>query len=152
GRVSLADPRPAGKLRLNDVRLWRIWEYLGFDDLDLLRGRLNVDLAYQSNGPDRMPRGEGQLLVQRLRWDRSGLADTIQGDLYVDPEALRLRNVNGSVGRGLLRGQGSYHFQPPVRSSLDLALDGADVSQLLAPWPRLAALVDGNLDIRLRSQ
>ncbi len=99
---------------------------------------------------DSRPVGNGTVSVRRLRWGDRDLADTLGGDIVLTEGELRLRDVRGSLADGTLRGSIRLNLREFDRSSFNLALDRADASKLLVPYPELAAVVQGSADLRLR--
>jgi translocation and assembly module TamB len=148
-----AGPEPEGRLRLEGAQLPHVWDVLGAGEtLRPLRGSLDVDITFRHEGPDRLPVGSGRFVISRLRWQTTGLADSIQGNAILTARELRLRNLTGLVGGGILDGGIAFDLQAPGRGRFNLALDGAEAGRLLAPWPDLGSAVQGPLDLRVRGR
>jgi hypothetical protein len=142
-----------GHLRIEGARLSRLGDDLNAGPaLRSLAGRLDLELTYRFQGPNRIPVGQGRFSVTRLRWGQSDLADRIGGDLLLGADELRLRNLTGTVAGGGLRGGVVYDLRQPNRSRFVLVLEGVDASRLLAPWPALASRVQGPMDARVRGR
>lgn len=146
-----AEPPPDSHLRIRGAQLGRLGEALNAREaLDQLHGRVDLDVDFRLAPPDYMPVGSGTVTLTRLRWGDREIADRVQGDVVLAEGEARLRNLNGMVGGGTLRGQVALRLRDPDRSFFNLALDGADASRVLAPWSALAANVEGSVDARLR--
>jgi hypothetical protein len=144
-------PQPDGHLRVEEAQLPRIWDWLGAGvTLQPLRGALDLEIAYSHQGPERALVGDGRIVLRRLRWQTTDLADSIQGDAILTAEELRMHNLTGAVAGGLLDGQLAFPLLQAGRGRFSLSLNGAEAAQLLAPWPTFGSAVQGALDIRLR--
>ena len=98
-----------------------------------LSGKVEVDLPYRHEGPDRTPVGVGRFTVSNVRWAESEVAESIQGNLRLNGSDVQLRDVSGSFGDGTLRGTLVFHFKEPERSWFNLQLDGVEARRLLVP-------------------
>jgi hypothetical protein len=146
-----AKPEPEGRLRINGAQLSHLWEvYGGKESLGQLRGRVDLQLDFRHTGMDSLPVGNGKVSVQRLRWGDRELADSLAGDIVLSESELRLRDVRGTLADGSLRGSLGFNLRDSDRSWINLSLDNADASKLLAPVPDLAGVVQGSADLRLR--
>ncbi len=146
-----AKPEPEGRLRINNAQLGRLWEvYGGRESLGQLRGTVDVQLDFRHTGMDSLPVGNGKVSVRRLRWGDQDLGDTLGADVVLTEGELRLRDVRGTLADGTLRGGIRVNLRDFDRSAFNLALDRADASKLLAPFPELAGVVQGTADLRLR--
>jgi translocation and assembly module TamB len=145
---------PEGRLQIRGARLSRLWQGRNADTpLQALHGVLDLDLRFRHEGPNRAPLGTGVFSLRRLNWNRIELTDTaIRGDLVLSEQEVRLLNLTGMLGRGVLRGQAVFPLRQLGRSSLNVALDQAEASLLLAPWPVLAARIQGIVDVRLHGR
>jgi hypothetical protein len=142
---------PQGRLRLNDVRLGRLWLALRLGDtLGPLHGIVSLDLPFHY-GSDGRPIGDGVFEVRDLRWNGTDMASTVQGELRLTGTELQFRNVTGTVAGGTLRATVVFGLGPRGRSFFTLALEHADAAKLVTPFPGLAGLVRGSVEIRLRS-
>jgi hypothetical protein len=153
--VAQAVPAPAaqGHLRVRGARLGRLWQVLALQEsLGPLRGVLDFEVAYRFEGPNRTPVGDGQFVLRNLRWGTDILSDSIRGAARLTEDELRLANLTGSLGQGLLRGTVAYNFKVPEASWFNLALDNVELARALTPWPSLAARVQGPADIHLRGR
>ncbi|HEV3262578.1 MAG TPA: AsmA-like C-terminal region-containing protein [Gemmataceae bacterium] len=146
-----AEPAPDGHLRIQGARLGRLGPALDpASFLGPLRGLLDLELTFRHQGPDRSPVGSGLVVLRRLRWGTTVLADRLASDLLLTPQELRLRNLAGTLAGGSLRGQAVLNFHSRERSWCSIALDRGEASRLLAPWPVLADNIQGPVDLRLR--
>jgi hypothetical protein len=158
GRVPAADLKPAdrppeGRLRIQGAHLSRLWPGLGLrSSLAPLRGLVDVNLAFRHEGPNRRPVGTGTFTLSRLRWAGTELAEVIQGNLLLTDQELRFRNLTGPFAEGVLFGQASLNLHDLNQSWINLSVDGADASALLAPLPALASRVAGPLTLRVRGR
>src|SRR5262249_14240293 len=112
GQIPTEKPKPAeaeppqGRLRVEGARLGRLAEALAIQAGSQVVGCvLAIDITFQHTGPNREPIGNGRFSLDRLRWENTRLADTVQGDILLTEHELRFRNITGAVAQGLLRGQ-----------------------------------------------
>src|SRR5262249_34544088 len=136
-----AKPEPAAdsRLRIRGAQLGRLGESLGARGaLDQLHGRVDVDVDFRLTGPDYLPVGTGRASVTRLRWGDTQISDSITSDIVLANGEARLRNLNGSLGGGTLRGQVVLRLRELDRSTFNIVIDDAEASRALAPWPSLA--------------
>ncbi len=156
GGAALVQAAPAGapgggRLRIEGAQIGRLWEQLGVPPGQVpLRGTLDLDLPFRQESLEVPPTGAGSFTLRRLRWSDVPLAGTVRGDVLLTRREVRLANLSGSVGEGLLRGQVALSLAPGGRSRFSLALDGAEASRLLAPWPSLASRIQGPVSLRAR--
>jgi len=146
-------PEPAAdsRLRIRGAELGRLGEALEMREwLDPLHGGFDLDVEFRLDSSDYLPVGSGRVIVTRLRWGDRVIADSLRGDILLSGGEARLRDLTGEVGGGTVRGQVVLRLRDLGRSSFNIALDGADASRILAPWPSLAANVTGSIDARLR--
>jgi hypothetical protein len=114
-----------------------------------LRGNVDLQVAFRHQGPQRFLVGEGHFLVDRLRWGSSALSGDLRGDVGLSPEELRIGDVTGILGEGLVRGQATYHFGRDQPTGFRVVLERVAAERLLAPWSGLAGLIQGPLEINL---
>jgi translocation and assembly module TamB len=146
-----APPRPDGRLTLEGIRLSRLWLVLGVQRfLGPLRGRVDLELDFRHEPPDLAPVGSGRVVLGNLRWGEAALAGNVRSDLVLTRKELRLQNLSGNLGRGVLDGQLALSLKAAGQGWFSLGLRGVEVSQLLGPWPDLARRFEGPLDARLR--
>jgi hypothetical protein len=140
-----------GRLRIQGADLERLWEDLGIQAGRVpLRGTVDLDLPFRQASIDRPPTGTGQLTIRRLRWDRTDLTGTVRATLRLTPGELRLTDVTGELGQGVLLGTAAFPLRRGGRGWFNLALDNVEASRLFAPWPDLASRVEGPLDVTAR--
>jgi len=145
-----AGDAPDGRLRVEALSLSRLWGALGIGEiLGPLRGNVELDLTYRHGGQDRLPVGGGRCVLTRLRWADTELAQEVAGDVSLVDHELRVRDINGGLGQGLVRGWAVYNIAQPARSQFGVTLENADVGRLLAPWPALASRAEGTLDVHV---
>lgn len=147
-------PQPTekqGRLHIQGVRLARLGRALGIPEaLRPLGGVFNLDFTYHHEGTDWQPVGEGRFTLERPRWGTTELAPAVQGKLQLSRTDLRLTELEGELGGGGLRGQAGFDFQRTDRRWFNLALDGGEAAQLLAPWPELSSRIAGMVSVSLR--
>jgi translocation and assembly module TamB len=145
-------PPPQGSLEVRGVRLGRLLEEMfprrGYSALS---GVLDLSLPFRLEGPDRQPAGRGTFTISRLRYDDVTLADRLQGAVDLTREGIRFGDIGGSLYGGTVRAVAGVRFGRGQRNFLSLDLTSVEVSQLLAPFPRLAGLAEGPVNVRLRA-
>ncbi|HJT76080.1 MAG TPA: hypothetical protein VJ739_02670, partial [Gemmataceae bacterium] len=152
----LAQATPAGepgggRLRVEGAHIGRLWEQLGLRPGQVpLEGSVDIDLPFRQPSLEEAPSGVGTFTLRGLRWNGRPVAGTLRGEVRLSRQGVRLTNLNGPVGGGLLRGQVALGLGAAGRSWFNLALDNVEASRLLAPWPALASRVEGPLDISVR--
>jgi translocation and assembly module TamB len=148
-----APPPPEGHLQVEGVRLGRLVDVLHLRSfLPVLKGVLNLDVAFRHTGPHREPIGAGRFSLQGLRWGEANRTGTVRGEVILAAGEVRLRNAAGEFAGGLLHGQLAINLRRLDQSWFTVALDQVDASRLLAPWPTLAERVEGTLDMQLRGR
>jgi hypothetical protein len=113
-----------------------------------LSGRLDIELDYTHDTPDRLPRGTGKVRLANLKLKGNPLTGDLEGDLLLADGVIRLRRISAEVARGLLRAQLAYNLNDPERSSFSMAFDDVDAAELLAPW--LGERIKGTMQARIR--
>ena len=150
-RGTTGDSSTGGRLRMEEIDLARLGTVLGVGQtLERLGGRAELEVAFRHERPDGLPAGSGRFVLNRLTWDNVEWASGLRGELSVDPQQLRLGNLTGTLGQGLLQGQLCVDFRRPERSWFTLNLQQVEAGRLLAPWPAWAARVQGPVELRLR--
>jgi AsmA-like C-terminal region len=145
-----ADAPADGRLRMEGLQLSRLWGALGVKAvLGPLRGGAELDVTYRHAGAERMPLGDGRFALTRLSWGDVELAQQVGGDISLADRELRIRDINGGLGQGFVRGWAVYNFAQPGRSQFGVTLENADVGRLLAPWPAVASHTEGTLDVHI---
>jgi translocation and assembly module TamB len=144
------NPVPTGRLRIEGVQLARLWEAWDLSVLRPLRGRLDLTLNFRQDAAGAPPVGTGRVTVGRLRWGEQEWVGPFEGEIRLSGSELRLPDVTGRVAGGLLRGRFVVNLRSPEQSRFTLALDQAEASQLLAPWPALARQLQGPLEARVQ--
>jgi hypothetical protein len=147
--------KPAGHLRVERVGLSRVVEALQLQDrLGRLRGVMSFDLPFDHDARTGWPVGRGRFEVRDVRWQDSELSDGLAGELRVSPGTIRLRDVSGVLGGGVLRLYVTYSPRQPGRNTFSLSLSHAEASKLLVFPPgglsEHAELVQGAVDVSLR--
>jgi hypothetical protein len=148
-------PAPArqSRLTIEGAQLTRLWEAMGASRvLDPLRGRIDMDLPFDYDPAAGGLTGDGEVTLRGLRWGETVLATALRSPVQLRPEELRLADLSGTVGQGLLRGRLALKLRDLSRSGFNIALDQAESSRLFAPWPGLGARVEGPVTVRLRGR
>jgi hypothetical protein len=146
-------PVGRGRLEVRDARLSRLWEaYNITGGLSHLRGRFSLNLPYTHTGRDFFPVGNGTFRIVNIRWDDTSLGESLQGDLRLTADALRLDNLTGDVAGGLFLGRFMFGLKPNSRSWFNIELQQVEASRLLVPLPAVAANVKGPVDVNLRGR
>jgi hypothetical protein len=141
----------SGTLRVQNVRIGRLVDVvLRGRGQSPLQGSLDADLTFGLAGPDGKPDGHGRFALGRLRWGDLPLTDRLTGEIRLRPDGLHLSDVSGALGAGEIRLSGGYRFDHGGRGDLHVQLFNADAAQLLAPFPGLAGLASGPIDLNLR--
>jgi hypothetical protein len=145
-----APPEGEGRFTLQGAQLTRLWRDLGVERaLGPLHGRLDLDLPYRL-GPDGRPVGVGTATVTRLRWNEEELAATLGGTVRLRSDEVRVTDLTGVIGEGLLRGSVAVSLRPNGRGWFNLALERVEVSRVLAPFTGACGSVSGPAEVRLR--
>ncbi|MBY0526474.1 MAG: AsmA-like C-terminal region-containing protein [Gemmataceae bacterium] len=149
GRRDATTQRTEGRVRLEAIQLGRIWTALGIKDvLGPFRGSADLDAAFAKEAGERSATGKGRFVLNRLRWADIELGEGVTGAVVLENGVLRVKDISGSLGRGVVRGRVTYRLNKPSRGSFAIALDSVEASRLLSPWPEAATRVDGLLDVR----
>ncbi len=114
--------------------------------------RFSINLPYRHEGPRDFPVGNGTFRIVNIRWDEEYLAESLQGDVRLTPDALRLVNVTGDVAEGLFLGQFRSDSRRNSRSWFHIELQQVEASRLLVPLPAVASHVHGPVDVNLRGR
>ncbi len=161
-RVGAPSP-PDGTFRLEGARLSRLHEVFP-DNASLLRplgGSLNATLDYRF-GPDGLPIGTGRLWIGDVRFEDSQLASEVHADLLLGVRGLEIREINGDLAGGAIRGLVVVNLRRPDAGLFNLTLEQAETSRLLLPFitpiqqtGRVEALsapapVEGPVEVSLR--
>jgi hypothetical protein len=145
--------RNEGRLRLQRARLSEVSEIFHLrSELLPLHGRMDVDVKYHHEGPERAPVGTGQVVVTRPRWGDFELASNLQGEVLVTRQQIRLRDITASVGEGVLHSQLAFNLHRLEQSWFTLNLEGVEASRVLASWPSLAGKAEGPLEAHVRGR
>ncbi len=150
-----ADPakaEPEGRLRLEGLRIGRLWDALQFTGTVTPRGIVDIDITFRHDETTGLPVGRGRLVINRLRWGNSMLAERMGGDIVLDGRDARLRNIGGTFAGGLVNGQLSLSLRHPGHGWFNLNLEGVNARSFLEPWPDLAARVEGTLSPHARGE
>jgi hypothetical protein len=115
-----------------------------------IHGTLDLTLTFRHEGPDRAAVGTGRLVLNRVRYGDTELFSSLAGDVRLLPGELRLPELSGSLGEGLVRLRAAINLRHPGRGWFALDLDRVDAGRLLAPWPQMAGLVQGPIEARIR--
>src|SRR5581483_2721469 len=153
GGAAVAKDGPPGKLRIARAQLSRVSDIFHLAPGTVpLRGLIDLEIAFRHEGPNGAPVGNGRFVVTRPRWGATELAEGLQGELWLTPRELRLRQISASVGGGSLSGQFALNLHQLEQSWFTLGLEGVEIASVLAPWPSLAGKAEGLLEAHLRGR
>ncbi|HXG09358.1 MAG TPA: hypothetical protein VNK04_06175 [Gemmataceae bacterium] len=140
-----------GRLRMEAVRLTRLWPALGIREaLERLGGEIDLEVDFRHEGPDGRPTGAGRFVLHRLRWGDRELASSLRGEVQLDGRQLRLSDLTANLGQGRLSAQVGLNLERPEQSWFNLGLENIEGAQLPIPWGAGEAWLQGPLDLRLR--
>lgn len=146
-------PVGRGRLEVRDATLSGLWDAYNIrGGLAHLRGRFSLNLPYTHTGRDFFPVGNGTFKIVNMRWDDATLGDSLQGDVRLTADALRLYNLTGDAAGGLFLGQFLFGLKANGRSWFNIELQQVEASRLLIPLPAVAAHVKGPVDVNLRGR
>jgi translocation and assembly module TamB len=152
-RQPAAQPAEApghGRFHLEKAQLPRLWQDLGVQAaLGPLHGSLDLDLAFTEPAGDQPATGSGQFRVTSLSWGTTDLG-ALGSDLRLRGDEVRVVDLRGRVGQGLLGGGLAVNLRQAERGWFNIILEGIEASRLLAPWPALASRVEGPVNISVR--
>ncbi|MBN9320931.1 MAG: DUF748 domain-containing protein, partial [Delftia acidovorans] len=136
-----------GSVRIQNIDLSRLGGALRVDQLRPLAGRVDLTFDYEND----LSAGFGRLSVRGLRWGDEATAYDVSGVLLLNDGYFELRDLNGYIAGGVLRGRGRVNVDDPARNFVSLSLDRADAKRLLAPFGEVevvgsvSAVVRGNI-------
>jgi hypothetical protein len=140
-----------GTLQLRNVHVGRLFDLLQpVRRGSQVRGTLDADLNYRFVGPNAAADGRGRFVVSRLRWGDVPISDRLQGEVRLGPQGLAVSDASGALAGGEIRLSAGCRLGREATGTLNLDLFGAEMSQLLSPFPGLAGLASGPADISLR--
>jgi hypothetical protein len=141
---------PQGRLRILGARMSRLWRALQLNEsFGRVTGILDVDIAFRHVGPDRLPFGDGVIVLRDFSWDGEN-RERLQAGVILRGEEIFLRNFRGEFNQGLLSGQLTYNWKRPSRGWFNVRLERANVARLVALWPMVAAHTSGTADVQVR--
>jgi hypothetical protein len=85
-----------------------------------------------------------------VSWGDSAIADRLQGEVRLAADGLSLSDVSATLAGGDLRLNAGYSFARGGRVYLNLELFHVEAARLLAPFPSLAGMAEGPIDVSLR--
>jgi hypothetical protein len=88
--------------------------------------------------------------VTRLRWNEQELAATLGATVRLRADEVRISDLAGTIGEGVLRGTVAVSLRPNGRGWFNLALERVEAARILTAFPGLAGAVSGPVDVRLR--
>jgi hypothetical protein len=146
-------PVSRGRLEVRNARLSRLWDaYNITGGLTHLHGRFSIELPYHHAGANFFPAGNGTFQIVNVRCDDNVLSDSLQGDVRLTPNALRLDNITGDAAGGLFFGRFSFGLKRNSQSWFHIDLQQVEAARLLVPLPAVAAHVKGPVDVNLRGR
>jgi uncharacterized protein involved in outer membrane biogenesis len=140
-----------GHLRLHHLEVARLLDLLGQRQEQLpVRGTVDADLTFRFDGNSLVPVARGHVVLNDLAWQDQLVVPAAQAELVIQGGELTLRDVSATVGKGVLSGKVVVNLEHRERSWFQLALDSAELADLLQPWPELAKECQGTLGLRLQ--
>jgi hypothetical protein len=141
---------PMGRVRLEAGDLARLWPQVGMQAaLGPLTGRVDGTLVYSPETGI----GTGRVEVTNLRWGQTNFTGRLRADVLLNENELRIYHATGELAGGMIvGGQIAYRLKQPSRSYATLALERAPAERLLAPFPGWPDILQGPLDVRLRTR
>jgi hypothetical protein len=138
----------SGKLDLRGVRLARLAEVAAGNRWSLaeLSGIADLDLHYEYP-PEGNPTGSGVLVVSNARWGGLLLSDRLQAVVRLIDHRLELDQFGGMFARGRITGAGAIDLDQPLSSTFRMSAVGIDLSIALEPWPSVASMIQGLVDL-----
>lgn len=153
GRGEGAPPRSSineGHFQLRNARLDALTPLVGMEGaLDSFTGTLGAEVEYRHEKSG-LPAGAGQVTIDDLRLGGGDLLDELRGRILVAADRVEITNVDAALGGGSLNLSGLVYLDPRRRGSFRLKVNGADLAQLLAPWPQIASKTRGIVDAQLQ--
>jgi translocation and assembly module TamB len=141
--------RTDGRLRIEGVRMSRLWRALGLRRrLGSMYGVLSVDLPFRIERPSLRPVGQGQFEIRDLAHRGSELTDSLRGNIVLTGEGVFLRNVEAELAGGVLRAGVAYRFRAGSRSAFTLSLSQVESSRLLGD--QFKDTLQGPISLELR--
>lgn len=135
-----------GSVRVRNIDLSRLAPELHMPALAPLRGRASLTFEFE---PD-LSAGSGRIEIIGLGWGSTLTSQELRGVLLLDDGVLAMRELSGPFARGLLEARGRIVLREPMRNFFALHLSRVNARELLAPFPDLAASVDGELSAVIR--
>jgi hypothetical protein len=148
-----AGPVGKGHLTVENARLTKLWEAYDISGgLSHLHGRFFISLPYEHRGPHDFPVGNGRFEIVNIRWDDEDLSSSLQGEVRLVPNQLRLANVSGDFGQGQFEGRFGFGLGANAAGWFTINLRQVEASRLLMPLPAVARHVHGPADVTLRGR
>jgi hypothetical protein len=151
GEQRVSSRPQGGRLRLSHIdlgRLPQIWSPTA--SADFVRGSIDADLTFRLDGNDFFPVGKGRVVLSDFGLGDNLFATQAQAEVSLDREAVSVREISTTLAQGTLQGRMVIFLREPERSWFKADLLGAELSEVLQPWPGLATHVQGTVDARMR--
>ncbi|HVX14782.1 MAG TPA: AsmA-like C-terminal region-containing protein [Pirellulales bacterium] len=137
-----------GYLQLSGAHLDTLAPLLGTHG-GSIAGQVGAKLQFHHAEKTGLPAGVGELSIDDLRWNRLDISSGVRGTLRVAGDRIEVTGVHASFAGGSLTASATAFLDVRRRSSFRLTASGLEIRQLLAPWPKVAALARGAVDSQL---
>jgi hypothetical protein len=144
-----------GNLQLQQAQIAEAVQWLERREAEQLRelnGQFGGEWEIAWDASDALPSLEGRVEVQEVRWSREPLLQSGTSDFRLSPALCEIRDFQGQLGRGRVRGNLQLPLRGTGAGTLRMTATRCDVARLLAPWPDLAAQVEGTVDARVQGE
>ena len=130
-----AAPKKEGRLEIRNVSIARLLQVFGANErVANLSGRINLDVKFEHDAEKIIPSGSGTVRLTNVRWQDTAAASDVAGDIILDDDVIRLRELTTSIGSGQLRAAVTVNLRHPERGFFLIKLDNVEASRLLRPW------------------
>ncbi len=141
-----------GRIRAEGIEL-AAWSVLAENRrLQPLRGAMNANLNFSIAGPHWEPEGKGTISVNRLGWNDIPLAPLARATIELSPRAIVISDVTARLAEGHARGEITLPLDSAQGGTFRATLERVGAQRLLAIWPELEGVSDGNLDVHVEGR
>ncbi|MFO0864578.1 MAG: hypothetical protein U0744_08000 [Gemmataceae bacterium] len=130
-----ATPKKQGRLEIRNISIARLVQtFGGSEQVENLQGQVSVDVKFTHDSANKIPNGSGVIRFSNVAWNDSGSPTDLSGDLILDDDVLRLRQLTANIGGGQLRATVNVNIRHPEQGFFLVKLDNVEASKLLRPW------------------
>ena len=130
-----AAPKKQGRLEINNLSIARLLQTFGANENVVnLSGQVHLDFTYDQEALNEIPTGSGTVRFTNVRWQDAAAPSDVTGDIILEDNVLRLRELTANIGSGQLRAQATVNLRRPDRGFFLIKLDNVEASRLLRPW------------------